>query len=94
MDVIFKVNDTPFLTVSLSKDQSQIVGVTTEDELMAELAFPQVFQQPTVGQLLTLLKAYAELKGNLGMPELIAKAGGAISWISFKPNLNIAFEEA
>lgn len=93
MQVIFKVRETPFLTVQLSPDQSQIVSVDASDRQLAELAFPKVFAQPTVGQLLLLLKAYADLNGNLGIREVITQTGGAISWIPFKPNLTVAFVE-
>ncbi|WP_125708183.1 hypothetical protein [Lacticaseibacillus porcinae] len=93
MQVIFKVRETPFLTVTLNADQSQIVSIDASDQQMAELAFPKVFHQPAVGQLLLLLKAYADLTGNLGIRDVITQTGGAISWIPFKPNLTVVFEE-
>lgn len=89
MKVIFQVNDCPVLVMTISEDGQEINQVASHAKRLAEIAFPQVFKAPTVGQLLQILKAYAGIRGNVGLQQLAKRTHGWIGYIPFKQNLNI-----
>lgn len=90
MQVNFYVSDVPVLTVQTNVDQTAIEAVAVDDALLAELAFPAVAHDPTINDLLVVLRSYigAENDG-LNLAAIAERTGGQIPYIEFRENLRI-----
>lgn len=94
MNIIFRVNETKILELIMSKDNSKFDDIIIFDKYMARLAFPKIFDNPTLGDLLVILRLYADTtEKNLTLNEIAEKNNYHIDFIEFKQNLNIIFDK-
>ncbi|HHB0523081.1 TPA: hypothetical protein ACONAJ_001162 [Staphylococcus aureus] len=94
MNIIFRVNETKIFELIMSKDNSKFDDIIISDKFMARLVFPKIFNNPTLGDLLVILRLYAgTTEKNLTLNEIAKENDYHIDFIEFKQNLNILFEK-
>lgn len=92
MKITFRVNEWPICIFLVEPGSAEINKIEVMNRRLAEDAFPKIYADPTVGDLLTLLKMYADIEdANISLSQLAERVGGKIPFIEFKQNLNVVF---
>lgn len=94
MTIIFRVTLTPICIVEVIEGKEDIANIEILNESLTENVFPKALKNPSLGDLLMILKIYAGLEGeNLSLKDLMKKTGGNIPFVEFKQNVNIIFTD-
>lgn len=90
MKIIFLVSEKPILNVELAS--GKITRIDVISEILTQAVFPSVLDTPNEGDLLSLLRFYADIKPNASLEDIVEQTGGEIPFIEFKDNLSIKFK--